>query len=72
MVKITFRLSGAATVTLDMENSTPLAEGVRRGADMAGIRLGGYIAVRRGQVVAADTLIGGEDVIDVFPALSGG
>lgn len=72
MVTVTFRLSGIPAVTLELDAPTPLAEVVRLGAMTGGLRLGGYIAVRRGQVLAGDVLIGGEDEIEVFPALSGG
>lgn len=72
MVTVTFRLSGIPAVSLDLDSPTPLAEVVRLGAQTGGLRLGGYIAVRRGQVLAADAVISGEDEIEIFPALSGG
>lgn len=72
MVKINFRLSGAESVSLSIDMPRRLDDLVRQSAAQAGVALGGYIAVRKGRVVSADAMVGGEEEIDIFPAISGG
>ena len=72
MVTVNFRLSGAGSVTLNIEAPKRLDEVIRQCAVQAGIRLGGYIAVRKGKVLTEAAEVGGEDEIDIFPAISGG
>jgi len=72
MVTINFRLSGAESVPLSIDAPRRLDEVVQQCAIQAGVALGGYIAVRAGRVLAGETLVGGEDEIDIFPAISGG
>lgn len=72
MVIVRFRMSGADSVPLSIDAPLRLDEVVARCAAAAGVQLGGYIAVRCGRVITADTLIGGKDEIDIFPAISGG
>ncbi|SHO50005.1 MoaD/ThiS family protein [Desulfopila aestuarii] len=72
MVKVSFRLSGTSAVPLSVDVPRRLDEVVHQCAIQAGVELGGYIAVRKGRVVTGETMVSGEDEIDVFPAISGG
>ncbi len=72
MVKVTFKLSDAGTVNLDINKPEPLHNIIKKSAKMAGVMLGGYIAVRNDKVITADGLVEPDDEIDVFPAISGG
>ncbi len=72
MVIIRFRLSEAEPVRLELEMPTSLEKVLPRAAAQAKVELGGYIAIRNGEVVTSDKTVEPDDVIEVFPALSGG
>jgi sulfur carrier protein ThiS len=72
MVKVTFKLSDAGTVNLEIDQPVKFDKVKERAAQIAGIQLGGCIAVRNGKVITAGDLIEQNDEIDVFPAISGG
>lgn len=72
MVKVTFKLSDTGTVSLDIAQPEKLGNIIKKAAIIAGVKLGGFIAVRNDKVVTTDGLIGPDDEIDVFPAISGG
>ncbi len=72
MVRITFKLSDTGTVEVEMPQPLQLKTLMQQYAVTAKTELGGYIAVRNGKVIAADTLVKDNDEIDIFPALSGG
>ena len=72
MVTFNFRLTARGKVQFPLAGPEKLEIALQQCAAGEGIRLGGYIAVRKGTVVAADDLIEDGDDIDVFPAISGG
>ena len=72
MVTVNFRLTEAGEVNVELNEPQPLARVLDQAASHAGIELGGVIAVRSGQVITLDTPINDDDIIDVFPAISGG
>lgn len=72
MVTLTFKLTEVGRVSINLPTPLPLSEVVEQSAATSGYRPGGYIAVRGGRVIGADTLIIDGDHIDIFPALSGG
>lgn len=72
MVTIHFKLTEAAPVMLEMVEPKKLAVVVQECAQQKEVELGSYIAVRNGKVITPDTLVAGNDVIDIFPAISGG
>lgn len=72
MVKVIFKLSEVDPVELKIHQPQPLQALLEKCSSRAGISLGGYIAVRNGKVVAADKMVDNNDIIEVFPALSGG
>ncbi len=72
MVRLTFKLSDRGTVEVDISQPLPLETLIQQYAVTAKVDLGGYIAVRNGKVISADTLVAASDEIDIFPALSGG
>lgn len=72
MVTVTFRLSEAGTIKLKLTEPQPLETVLKKCAETANIELGGFIAIRDGKVITAETLVAENDTIDVFPALSGG
>lgn len=69
---VNFKLSEAGSVSLGIDGHIQLEEVLQRCATKAGLELGGYIAIRSRRVISSGTLIGNEDEIDVFPAISGG
>ncbi|MEE4242358.1 MAG: MoaD/ThiS family protein [Desulfopila sp.] len=72
MVKITFKLSDRGTVELDIPHALELKALIDQYSVTAKTDLGGYIAVRNGKVISAETLVEDNDEIDIFPAISGG
>lgn len=72
MVTVTFRLSEAGTVKLKLTEPQPLKDVLKKCAETANIELGGFIAIRDGKVITAETPVEEADIIEVFPALSGG
>ena len=72
MVTVNFRLSKAGTVNVEVDEPLPLKTILAKAATIAGIELGGVIAVRSGEVITLTTTVNNHDIIDVFPAISGG
>lgn len=72
MVIINFKLSEAGSVSLHLDTPEQLEKVLQQCAAKVGTELGGYIAIRNGRVVTGDALVGNEDEIDIFPAISGG
>lgn len=67
-----FRLSEAGKVEVEIDEPQPLAAVLDKAAIIAGIELGGVIAVCNGQAITLTTQVNKHDNIDVFPAISGG
>ncbi|MBW2683360.1 MAG: hypothetical protein JRC69_07350 [Deltaproteobacteria bacterium] len=72
MVTFNFRLTGRGKIQFPLPKSEKLDTVLHQCAAVEGIRLGGYIAVRKGTVIAASNLIADGEEIDIFPAISGG
>jgi len=72
MVTIRFKLSEAEPVRLELDRPVELEKVLPRAAALANVELGGYIAIRNGEVITSAGTVGPDDVIEVFPALSGG
>ena len=72
MVKVIFKLSEVGCVELNIQQPASLRSILDKCVERTGIELGGYIAVKDGRVVTAENLIENDDVVEVFPAISGG
>ncbi len=72
MVKVTFKLSDTDTVNLELKEPTKLEDVLKISAELVGIELGGFIAIRSGTVITSDHLVDLNDAIDIYPAISGG
>ncbi len=72
MVRIVFRLTDIGPVDLPLAGSRPFSQVLALAIAQSGYTPGGYIAVRGGRVVGADDLVDDGQIIEVFPALSGG
>jgi len=72
MVKINFKLTGREKIEYSLVEPETLDTVLQKCTIEEGLKLGGYIAVRGGTVIATSTLIEDGDEIDVFPAISGG
>lgn len=72
MVTVCFRLTDTGEVEVDTAGSKTLEWVLQKSAAQAGVEVGGVIAIRNGKVITVDTRINDGDIIEVFPALSGG
>ncbi len=72
MVTVIFKLSEAGSVELTLSGPQTLQAVLENAAVQAGIQLGGFIAIRDGKVLTAEKMVDVDDVIEVFPAISGG
>jgi sulfur carrier protein ThiS len=72
MVTVTFKLSDIGAVELELTMPQRLDIVLQQCAEIADVELGGFIAIRNGRVITAETLVEENDNIVIFPALSGG
>lgn len=72
MVTVTFKLTDAGSVQLEVSEPQTLENLLNKCTKIVDINLGGFIAVRNGTVITAETPIENGDTIDIFPAISGG
>ncbi|BDD85647.1 hypothetical protein [Desulfofustis limnaeus] len=72
MVTVVFKLSDIGTVSLSIEEPVPFSRVLQLCAHKTDAAIGGVIAVRNGRVLSREDLVGVDDQIDVFPAISGG
>lgn len=72
MVTFRFKLSDRDDLSVALTGPETLGDLLMRVSRQAGLELGGYIAVRQGKVMAKDQAVADRDVIDIFPAISGG
>ena len=72
MVIINFKLTNADKVTLEITAPGKLSELLPIAAQKAGVKLGGFIAIKNGKVITKEHLIDTCDEINIFPAISGG
>jgi sulfur carrier protein ThiS len=72
MVIINFKMTDIGRVEVAVEKQQPLAAILLQCSKMTGIKIGGVIAVRQGQVITKSSIVEDGDEIDIFPAISGG
>ena len=72
MVLINFKLTNKDKVTLEISAPEKLSHLLPIAAQKAGVKLGGFIAIRNGKVITKEHLIETSDEINIFPAISGG
>jgi len=72
LVTIRFKLSDRDDIEIPLPEPENLGDLLDRVSRETGTELGGYIAVRQGKVIAAHTAVEDQDVIEIFPAISGG
>lgn len=72
MVTLHFKLSDRGTIELEPQTKETWQQLLLRCPGPEKLTPDSVLAVRRGTVVAAEDIIFDNDIIDVFPALSGG
>ena len=72
MVIINFKLTNADKVAIKINAPEKLSQLLPIAAQKAGVKLGGFIAIRNGSVITKEHLIEICDEINIFPAISGG
>lgn len=72
MVTVNFKLSGLGSLQSDLIAPTKFAIILEQCALKTGQDFGSVIAVRNGKVLSLRDAVTEGDVIDVFPAISGG
>ena len=72
MVTFNFKLTESGMVLFPLPKSERLDTVLQQCTAVEGINLGSYIAVRGGKVVGGKDMIYDGDMIDIFPAISGG
>lgn len=72
MVTLRFKLSELGTVELKIEQPVEFKTVLERCSQQTGTKLGSVIAVRSGKVLKLQDIVYTDDVVDVFPAISGG
>ena len=72
MVSVNFKLTDIGRVEVRLEKHETLGAVLQQCTVLAGIELGGIIAIRGGKVLKENDLVKDRDEIDVFPAISGG
>jgi molybdopterin converting factor small subunit len=72
MVTFNFKLTERGIVNCPISRAERLDVVLQQYTAEEGIDLGGYIAVREGKVMKGKSLINDGDMIDIFPAISGG
>lgn len=72
MVSINFKLIDVGSVKLSVEKPEPLEKLLHQISTIDGLELGHIIAIRNGSIIKGSDLVENGDVIDLFPAISGG
>ena len=72
MVTVNFKLSSIGSVQVDIDASTTFELVLDQCALKTGATVGSVIAVRSGKVLGLQQIVEKDDVIDVYPAISGG
>jgi len=72
MVTLRFKLSDIGTIRLDIEGPESFAAILQRCAAETAAEIGDVIATRDGKVLAPESPVQDNDLIDVFPAIAGG
>ena len=72
MVTLCFKLSDRANIEVPLSGPENLGDLLNRVSRDSGIEPGGVIAVRQGKVVAGHQAVEDQDIIEIYPAISGG
>lgn len=72
MVTVHFKLSNQNSVQLDIAVPATFDKVLELCAAVTGMAIGSVIAVRDGRVLSLHEMVTVADVIDVYPAISGG
>ncbi|SMC54715.1 Sulfur carrier protein ThiS (thiamine biosynthesis) [Desulfocicer vacuolatum DSM 3385] len=72
MPVLNFKLTNKDKVTLEISEPQKLGKLLPVAAQKAGIKLGGFIAIKNGKVITREHLVENGDEINIFPAISGG
>ena len=72
MVTLHFKLSERDSIEMSIDQPEELGVILDRCVDQTGAAIGDVIAIRNGRVVPLRDLVRDGDVIELFPALSGG
>ena len=72
MVIINFKMTDIGRVEVAVEKQQSLGTVLLQCRSLTGIEIGGVIAIRQGQVITKNSIVGDGDEIDIFPAISGG
>lgn len=72
MVIINFKMTDIGRVKVAVEKQQPLSMVLLQCSNLTGTEIGDVIAIRQGQVITKNSIVEDGDVIDVFPAISGG
>lgn len=72
MVVLNLKLTDVGRVELEIVKPEKFETVLRKCAVKAGLELGGVIAIRSSKVITGKDMVTDGDVIDVFPAISGG
>ncbi len=72
MVTLRFKLSDKADLEVPLSTPENLGDLLSRVSRDTGMKIGGVIAVRQGKVVAGHKIVEDQDIIEIYPAISGG
>ena len=72
MVTVNFKLSDTASLQPDVSKPTKFTMVLEQCSLISGKDLGSVIAVRNGKVLSLQDTVKNGDVVDVYPAISGG
>lgn len=72
MVTLNFKLSDSATLEVPLSGPVNLGDLLDQVSQDTGNQLGRVIAVRQGKVMASHEAVEDQDIIEIYPAISGG
>ncbi len=72
MVTLRFKLSDRSDFEVPLSGPENLGDLLGRVSRDSGIELGRVIAIRQGKVVAGHKAVEDQDIIEIYPAISGG
>ena len=72
MVTLRFKLSDRADLEVPLSGPETLGDLLARVSRETGTELGGVIAIRNGKVLPRHQTVEDQDLIEIYPAISGG
>jgi len=72
LVTLKFKLSDRDDLVVSLSETETLGDLLSRVSRETGTELGGVIAVRQGKVMARSQIVEDQDIIEIYPAISGG